>query len=89
MNPLFAFLGILLLRPDHRRPRPMDDLWDEDTPIPPDHPLVPEPVREAAAPYIEAGCVMHRVQTCTGIEWWLFDQGGDLVEAIWLKNRRA
>ncbi|MGN6788156.1 MAG: hypothetical protein ACTHJP_01320 [Rhodanobacteraceae bacterium] len=48
-------------------------MWDDETPIPPDHPLVPKPIRENATCWLDNGCALHRVQTRDGIEWWLLD----------------
>lgn len=70
------------------RERPPDDLWIDEIPIPPDHPLVPDPIRGAVEPWCAAGCHLHRTQTRTGIEWWLLDSDGELVNAFWLEEQQ-
>jgi hypothetical protein len=70
------------------RERPPDDAWMDETPIPPDHPLVPDEIRDAVMPYCNAGCTLHRTQTRTGIEWWLIDTDGELVDAFWLEEQQ-
>ncbi len=70
------------------RERPPDDLWEDEIPIPPCHPLVPDEIREASEPYCAAGCTLHRTQTRTGIEWWLIDPHGELVNAFWLEEQQ-
>lgn len=68
-----------------REPSP-DNLWDDDVPISPDHPLVPEAIRQAVEADRAVGDSLHRVQTEDGIEWWLFDLEGELIEAYWLEG---
>ncbi len=78
-------LAVLLFGQPRPKARPADDLWDEETPTPPDHPLAPERIRIDAAPWLEEGCLLHRVQTRDGIEWWLMDQDGKLAEVLLLE----
>lgn len=46
---------------------------------------MPERIRIDAAPWLEEGCLLHRVQTRDGIEWWLMDQDGELAEVLLLE----
>lgn len=94
MSLLFWFTGIAfaawLLFPRRRAKRPPrmpDRLWDDETPIPLEHPLVPDAIREHAARLWTPGCHLHRTQTSTGIEWWLLDAEGELVDGFWLTDR--
>ena len=82
MDNLIAFLGGFLLGKYAVNPRPADDLWDDDTPIPPDHPLVPEQVREEAAIWRDDGGLLYRVQTRSGIEWQLRDAEDRLMALL-------
>lgn len=60
--------------------------WPEDQPIPLSHPLVPEQIRQVIQRRFEGEeFVLHRVPTSINIEWWLFDQDGELLEAFWLE----
>lgn len=61
------------------------DEWPEDSPIPLDHPLVPEPIRQAMLGLWQPGDSLHRVETDTVLEWWLLDAEGELIEAFWLE----
>jgi len=63
----------------------MDDNWDEETPIPPWHPLVPQAIRDAIATRSLEDCTLHRVSGGDVIEWWLFDADDELIEAFWLE----
>ncbi|WP_395620906.1 hypothetical protein [Dokdonella sp.] len=84
--PGIAFvIGGLMHRPKSKRSRRADDLWDDETPIPLDHYLVPEEIRHAVQSCWFDGCSLHRTQTRTGIEWWLLDDTGELIEAFWIK----
>lgn len=84
MPSLRDFITFLVGEP-RPKGRPVDDLWDDDTPIPPDHPLVPEPIRAGAARRLDQGCLLHRVQTRHRIEWWILDPDGELIDILWLK----
>lgn len=68
--------------PAHRHAHQTDGHWPEDTPIPPQHPLVPAAIRDAVARIAQDGDTLHRVQTHHGTEWWLLDIDGELVEAF-------
>ncbi len=61
-----------------------DEPWPENIPIPPQHPLVPAAIRDTVARIAQADDTLHRVQTDRGIEWWLLDADGELVEAFYL-----
>lgn len=78
MNNLTAFLGGFLLGKYAGNARSADDLWDDETPIPPDHPLVPKQVREDAAIWCDDGGLLFRLQTPIGIEWQVRDADGRL-----------
>jgi hypothetical protein len=58
--------------------------WPEEVPIPWDHPLVPGPISLAVRELGQPGDLLHRVPTKSGVEWWLFDFQGELIEALWL-----
>jgi len=58
--------------------------WPEETPIPLDHPAIPELIREAVLQYWQPGYALHRMVTKQGLEWWLLDPEGGLIEAFWL-----
>jgi hypothetical protein len=58
--------------------------WPEDEPIPLDHPLVPEPIALAVRKMFQPADSLHRVQTNTGLEWWLLNSDGELIEGFWL-----
>lgn len=58
--------------------------WDEHVPIPLDHELVPAAIRAGVEARWEPGDSLHRVPTRDGVEWWLLDADGQLVEAFWL-----
>lgn len=46
---------------------------------------IPESIREIANHYETAHC-FYKVFTDAGIEWWLFDESGELlVEGFWLE----
>lgn len=79
MNKLIEFLfGVRVA--ENRQP---DNLWNDEIPIPPDHSLVPATIRGAAAPWLAKGCMLHRAQqTDDGVEWWLIDLDGELVEVL-------
>ena len=62
-----------------------DPIWPEETPIPLDHELVPEPIRDTASNIMAPGDALHRVETEQNVEWWLFNQHGNLVESFWLE----
>mgnify|MGYP006909084227 CR=1 FL=1 len=64
---------------------PIDEPWPEEVPIPLDHPLVPEPIFVAISEMYELGDTLHRVPTATGVEWWLFNAEGELIEGFWLE----
>jgi hypothetical protein len=61
-----------------------DKSWPEEVPIPWDHPLVPGPISLAVCELGQPGDLLHRVPTKNGVEWWLFDAQGELIEALWL-----
>ena len=63
----------------------MNNDWDEETPIPLSHPLVPQAIRDASAARSLEECALHRVSDGETIEWWVFDADGELVEAFWLE----
>jgi hypothetical protein len=62
-----------------------EELWREDEPIPLDHPLVPPPIALAVRQIFQPGDALHRVPTNKGLEWWLLDSNGELIEAFWLE----
>lgn len=64
------------MRPDDASPNP----------LPIDHPSIPEPIRVAAKPYWTEGDSLIEVPTDQGIEWWLLDREGELIEAFWLER---
>ena len=56
-----------------------------DTPIALHDARLPAQVLALAQSFgTQAACV-HRVQTDRGIEWWLMDHDGDLLEALWFE----
>lgn len=57
--------------------------WDEEEPVPIDHPDLPADVHALFAPWHEQGASLHRARTATGIEWWILDADGKLVDAYW------
>lgn len=57
--------------------------WQEDEPIPLDHPHVPKPIAVAARQLMQSSDALHRVRTENGVEWWLLDSSGNLIEALW------
>ena len=60
--------------------------WPEATPIPLDHPLVPEQIRKDIRRDAGGMAVgLHRVPTDINTEWWLFSKQGDLLEIYWLE----
>ncbi|MEI8573077.1 hypothetical protein U737_05345 [Methylomonas sp. LW13] len=58
--------------------------WPEDAPVPLDHPEIPPLILEAVLQYWQPGYVLHRMVTKQGLEWWLLDTEGGLIEAFWL-----
>lgn len=62
----------------------MDD-WPEEVPIPVDHTLVPEAIRQAVWEIRQLGDNLHRVVTDDGVEWWLLDAEGELIEVFWIE----
>lgn len=82
MNDLVAFLGGFLLGKHAVSARPLNELWNPDTPIPPDHPLVPKQVREDAAIWRDDGGLLYRLQTPSGIEWQVHDAEGRLMAIL-------
>ncbi|HET7662101.1 MAG TPA: hypothetical protein VFK31_00545 [Rhodanobacteraceae bacterium] len=61
------------------------ETWPEDMPISLDHSLVPPAIAAAVREMFQPGDVLHRVSTDKGVEWWLFDAEGELVETFWLE----
>jgi hypothetical protein len=57
--------------------------WDEEEPVPIDHPDLPDDIRELFAPWYLQGACLHRALTNTGVEWWILDADGELVDAYW------
>lgn len=55
----------------------------EEVPMSLDHPLVPPAIAAVVREMFQPGDVLHRVPTDKGLEWWLFDAEGELVEAFW------
>ncbi len=78
MDNLVAFLGDFLLGKHARNARAADDLWDDETPIPAYHPLVPKLIREDAVLWCNDGDLLFRLQTPIGIEWQVRDADGRL-----------
>ncbi|HIJ23745.1 MAG: hypothetical protein HON68_11020 [Gammaproteobacteria bacterium] len=64
--------------------KPQEEPWPEEQPIPLDHPLVPEEIRVAVMEYLSLGDQLHRVPTDSGVEWWLLDDEGELIDAFWV-----
>ena len=64
-----------------------DDEWPEDVPLPIDHSLVPESIRQAAIEMMEPGAKLHRVpvDSAIGFEYWLIAADGELIESFWLE----
>jgi len=71
----------------HARREP-DDSWPDEQPIPLTHPLVPKDIRRAVEAFSAPFAHLHRVQTDDGIEWWLMDDDGNLLESFWLADER-
>ena len=65
-----------------RTRREPDDSWPDEHPIPLTHPLVPEDIRRAVEAFSAPFAHLHRVQTDDGIEWWLMDDDGNLLESF-------
>jgi len=51
-----------------------------------DHPELPAAVLERVKPIYQPGDTLHRVITDNGVEWWLLNAGGELIEAFWLED---
>lgn len=64
--------------------KPQVEPWPEDQPIPLNHSLVPDEIRNAVLELLSEGDELHRVPTDDRIEWWLLDDEGELTEAFWL-----
>lgn len=58
--------------------------WLEETPMPLDHPDIPKLILEAVQQYWQPGFALYRIPTKQGLEWWLFDGDGELLEAFWI-----
>ncbi len=59
--------------------------WPEDMTVPLDHPDLPEGIRQAVLAIWHPGDLLHQTSTDQGIEWWLLDESGELIEAFWLE----
>jgi hypothetical protein len=60
--------------------------WSSQQPIPIDHPLVPNEVREALG--ITANTSrLYRVVSASIVEWWLLDLDGELLNIFWQGGR--
>jgi len=57
--------------------------WDEEVPVPLDHPALPEGIRRAVLAMWRPTDNLHRVPCTMGVEWWLIDEDGELVEGFW------
>lgn len=62
-----------------------EGIWPEEIPIALDNPLVPDAIAASVRELFQPGDRLHRVRTADGVEWWLFDGEGELVEAFWLE----
>lgn len=72
-----------------RTARERDNLWPDERPISLMHPLVPEQIRLAIVGSDASTANLHRVQTAAGIEWWLLDDDGNLLDSFWLADDQA
>ena len=59
--------------------------WPEDTPVPLEHLELPEDIQQAVLTIWQSGDRLHRVITDEGIEWWLLNESGELIESFWLE----
>lgn len=46
---------------------------------------IPESIRIEAASHYETAHCFYKVFTDAGVEWWLFDDSGELLEGFWLE----
>lgn len=56
--------------------------WPSQQPIPINHPLVPNEVRNAVSSTAKTN-QLYRVVTPSVVEWWLLDVDGELVNIFW------
>jgi hypothetical protein len=63
-------------------------LWSSQHPIPLNHPLVPDQIRDAVTKSAKPN-QLYRVTTLSIIEWWLMDLDGDLLNIFWMDGKRA
>ncbi|MDT8407843.1 MAG: hypothetical protein RQ715_11400 [Methylococcales bacterium] len=60
--------------------------WPEQRPIPLQHLGVPDAIRQAVAQFAAVAFHLHRIITDQGVEGWLLDDDGQLLEAFWLED---
>jgi hypothetical protein len=60
--------------------------WSSQLPIPIDHPLVPNEVRNALGRTANTDR-LYRVVTPSIVEWWLLDLDGELLNIFWQGGR--
>jgi hypothetical protein len=56
--------------------------WSSQQPIPIDHPLVPNEVRDALGRTANTSR-LYRVVSASIVEWWLLDLDGELLNIFW------
>jgi hypothetical protein len=56
-----------------------------DTPIALHDPRLPVQVLALAQSFGSQATCVHRMQTAKGIEWWVLNHEGDLLEALWFE----
>ncbi len=49
-------------------------------------PSLPSCIREALIEVMANDDVIFRVETDKGIEWWLMDKDGELIESFWVSE---
>jgi len=60
-------------------------VWPEETPGALEHLELPEDIQQAVLAIWQSGDRLHRVITDEGIEWWLLNESGELIETFWLE----
>ena len=48
-------------------------------------PSVPPSIKKIVQELQEPGDELYKVETDIGIEWWLIDSDGELIESLWLE----
>ena len=47
--------------------------------------MIPPSIRDALFEIMEEEYLLYKVETDAGVEWWLMDGYGELIEAFWVE----